>query len=98
MSIQLLFQNIIKTQAVQQLKYLIQMVFRLDQEHQKLVPVLQLVILVIGTEDGKKVTVNTKLIDDNGTAKVQVEGEMDITVSRANDPTDTIKRLYRNHF
>ena len=36
--------------------------------------------IVIGTEDGKKVTVNTKLIDDNGTAKVQVEGGMDITV------------------
>ncbi|MFZ0446590.1 MAG: flagellin, partial [Bacillus sp. (in: firmicutes)] len=46
--------------------------------------------LTIGTEAGKKVIVNTKLITDNGTAKVQVEGKMKVTVSRVNDPDNPL--------
>jgi len=43
----------------------------------------------IGTVDGRKVTIDTSLITGNGTAKVQVEGKMKITVSSVDDPTAT---------
>lgn len=43
--------------------------------------------VLIGTKDGEKVTIDTKLITGNGTAKVQVEGKMKVTVSKAVDPS-----------
>ncbi|MGG0720064.1 flagellin [Robertmurraya massiliosenegalensis] len=42
----------------------------------------------IGTKDGQKVTVDTSFITGNGTAKIQVEGKMDVSVSRVDDPGD----------
>ncbi|MCQ6277130.1 flagellin [Bacillus sp. V3B] len=46
--------------------------------------------LIIGTETGKKVTVDTTLITGNGTAKIQVEGKMNVTVSRVSDPANPL--------
>ncbi|WP_374702510.1 flagellin N-terminal helical domain-containing protein [Bacillus sp. M6-12] len=39
----------------------------------------------IGTDSGKRVQINTKLITQAGTAKVQIEGKMKVAVSKVND-------------
>ncbi len=39
----------------------------------------------IGTEDGKQITVNTQLITQAGTAKVQIENQMKVSISKVNE-------------
>lgn len=39
----------------------------------------------IGTEDGKQITVNTSLITQAGTAKVQIENQMKVSISKVNE-------------
>ena len=78
---------------MQQLKYLIQMVFRLGKKHQKLELMLQLVRLVIGTGDAEKLKLDTETYSEHGTAKIQVEGEAWMFLFKSKDPEDKLYKI-----
>ena len=69
------------TSKVLRLKFLIQMVFQLVKEHQRLVQA-DSAIISYWTEAGKQVEIDTSLITQAGTAKIQVESKIEVTCSK----------------
>ena len=46
-------------------------------------------VVVIGTEFGKRIEIDTKQITQAGTAKIQVESKMEVSVAKVNDDNST---------